>query len=245
MDPKTANHRPHVGFTLIELLVVISIIALLISILLPVLSNARAAARRTQCGTNLHQIARGVHTYATDSDNFLPGTGYEIGQPFHTFIVYDPIHDDASGTMLPITLALLYENDYIDSPEVFYCPSAEYFQHQRQHYPDPWGTIPSGDNKVRTSYQFAPYRDTSNDERLYRLLDDMPLEAVLAMDIALTQVRTSHVDKAGTPAWNLTRPDGSTRLVGSQAVWNNLVANGPFTQNWTQAAIVRDTLADQ
>jgi hypothetical protein len=58
-------------------------------------------------------------------------------------------------------------------------------------------------------------------------------------------VRTSHVDKAGTPAWNLTRPDGSTRLVGSQAVWNNLVANGPFTQNWTQAAIVRDTLADQ
>ncbi len=59
------------GFTLIELLVVISIIALLISILLPVLSNSREAARTIQCGSQLRQVGLSVHAYATDNDGTL------------------------------------------------------------------------------------------------------------------------------------------------------------------------------
>ncbi len=65
--------RP-LGFTLIELLVVVAIIALLISILLPSLSKARAQARTTLCGTRLTQIAKAFILYAGDYDETPPFT---------------------------------------------------------------------------------------------------------------------------------------------------------------------------
>ncbi|MBN2210864.1 MAG: type II secretion system protein [Sedimentisphaerales bacterium] len=60
------------GFTLIELLVVVSIIALLVSILLPALSKAREQAKKTVCGTQLHQIGLAAYEYAINYDMYLP-----------------------------------------------------------------------------------------------------------------------------------------------------------------------------
>lgn len=60
------------GFTLIELLVVISIIALLMSILLPVLSHARMAAMGSVCLSNLRQYGLAFHLYVDDNNGYLP-----------------------------------------------------------------------------------------------------------------------------------------------------------------------------
>ena len=62
------------GFTLIELLVVVSIIALLVSILLPALSKAREQAKIVVCASNQHQLVVGVALYASDYDGRMPPT---------------------------------------------------------------------------------------------------------------------------------------------------------------------------
>ncbi|HEY4313626.1 MAG TPA: DUF1559 domain-containing protein [Pirellulales bacterium] len=61
------------GFTLVEVLVVIAIIGLLVALLLPAVQMAREASRRTQCLSNLHQVALGVMQYydAYDGQFFL------------------------------------------------------------------------------------------------------------------------------------------------------------------------------
>ena len=70
------------AFTLIELLVVISIIALLIGILLPVLGSARDASRSAVCLVNQRSIAQAGLMYANDNDGiwvgFVPGTDRKL-----------------------------------------------------------------------------------------------------------------------------------------------------------------------
>ncbi|HYE18419.1 MAG TPA: prepilin-type N-terminal cleavage/methylation domain-containing protein [Tepidisphaeraceae bacterium] len=81
--PQGTNRRPR-AFTLVELLVVIGIIALLISILLPVLSKAREAGNRVKCAANLHNIGIAAISFANDHRGVFP-TSYQMPDPAYPY----------------------------------------------------------------------------------------------------------------------------------------------------------------
>jgi len=105
------------AFTLIELLTVIAIIGILAAILIPTLSAVRDSAHRTQCGSNLRQIALACLTYETDT-GALPGPA--------TRRVPTPLNSDVEGAN-PQYLYKLLERDlgpFTDNdPGVFMCRS--------------------------------------------------------------------------------------------------------------------------
>jgi prepilin-type N-terminal cleavage/methylation domain-containing protein len=126
------------GFTLIELLVVVSIIALLVSILLPALSGAREQAKMAVCSVHISGVGKAVAIYANDTKDLLPSQGifksgpnkgtpviYFLDNPYsanyYTYNHYPTYKDDGSG---PCEFGCLYLSGSLpNDSDVVFCPS--------------------------------------------------------------------------------------------------------------------------
>ena len=174
------------GFTLIELLVVISIIALLLSIIMPSLGRVKELARRTVCASNLKSLGTSVFVYANKNNDLLPTSYYKTadptyGQPSASYMLFY-LYTNATKSMKPkkrveytFNFGYLFMTDLIEDGEVFYCPSTprptaatgpysvsyRYEQYSEHGTTFPWNNSmgnPVAWNSyfVRASYNYVP-----------------------------------------------------------------------------------------
>jgi prepilin-type N-terminal cleavage/methylation domain-containing protein/prepilin-type processing-associated H-X9-DG protein len=81
---RPTRDRRSAGFTLVELLVVIAIVAVLLSVLLPALGQARKVARSAVCGSNLRQLLLANIGYANEhGGRFVPAASDITGDNLH------------------------------------------------------------------------------------------------------------------------------------------------------------------
>ncbi len=101
-------------FTLIELLVVIAIIAILASMLLPALNQARSKARSISCTNNLKQINNYMVLYTSDYDGHLPGNVKWNGHNVRWWKLLEPYMTHGDTTV--------WHGNWSDNYPIFACP---------------------------------------------------------------------------------------------------------------------------
>lgn len=247
---KQRQQRQKCGFTLIELLVVISIIALLVAILLPALTTAREAARRTLCANNVRQQLIAVHAFSKDYRGELPYyRAWDGSRRLKHGVdhIYRLSHLGSVGLNNAVEergwvgLGQTYYHGYFAGAQGYYCPAMPAGLGQPHAWEDYKSIIPSPGvelpEAIRMSYTYNPHLEAHPTRpsfwvTKYTDVDEIPLEKILSADM-LTQLylasgaesvqRFAHRRDGG---WNVGFVDGSAKFIASQEAVDILTVSG-------------------
>ena len=130
--------RPRRAFTLIELLVVIAIVAILAGILFPVFAQAKRAAKKIVCVSNLKQIGASTALYMGDYDDVFP-SALDASDKYTPDIWKSFPEYRERIEQMPMLHEVL--QPYMKSKELFRCPSDTGGKYLDNH---PWEKILAG-----------------------------------------------------------------------------------------------------
>ena len=206
-----SSRRIQSGFTFIELLVTISIVAVLISIMMPGFRAARESANRIQCSSNLRQIGLAIYLYAFQNGDHLPETIFDndgnAKQSEMMALTTGSMSDSpSSGQWDGLGLLIGDGNNFLDNAHCLFCPC----HHGNHDFQQLNADSKSSPTRIYSNYHFIGDRDRSTDQP--RILYD-EADNPLVVDGMREESDINHL--YGT---NILRGDGSVRFWSDHAM---------------------------
>ena len=232
-------HSSKSGFTLIELLVVIAIIALLVSLLMPSLNQAKELAKRTVCAANLRNIGAAVFSYANDSNGSIPPQWSHddaARYPINTARAYwEGSWPVKGGKRASFNLAPLEFDGYVPTAEMFYCPSQRDWRFQWESWRDEWA-LPHAERLAQAVYIYVGYMHNpyhNGGVIRYTKLSEYPLDRAMCLDLLCYQDAVAHKD---APGWTMLYGDGHVEFTINEYVFESIPGPyyqcGPMANKW-------------
>ncbi len=238
------------AFTLVELLVVVAIIALLVGLLMPSLQRAKELTRRAMCLHNLKSLVTAANIYAEDFDGTYPTYKQWADNPallnkyflpYNTRNVFNGQIRDPDGDLVPLNLCMVWEQQLLPDPRIFYCPSQPFNYYHYDRYPQPFDksnrTLPG---YWRTAYMYSPH--VVGYLRAYTHKTTFPPRKILLTDILNQEKSVAHWDTADRPGWNIAFPNGGARYQVSEKALSLIRRTGSLGNSWTQFSEARNVL---
>ncbi|MFM7260496.1 MAG: type II secretion system protein [bacterium] len=226
------------GFTIFELLVVISIVSILTAILMPVLSNARAAAGRVRCMSNMRQIGCGLIEYAERHNDDVPRLSVtanrSTAQWGEAMALTSP-----TGSYLDGLGRLLFTLDVTD-PRVFYCPchTGTHPYERYQNILESRSFIAGNMGLVYGNYHYRSHMDPTAENPNLSLLKGRNLSSVvLVVDGMRTRRDFNHVTGTnrlkgdGSIDWHLDHGNAIYKALPIEPT-NSFMGNDIFVDAW-------------